>query len=59
MRRHTLLAFPLAVVLMGAQLAVALDNGRGITPPRGWRSWSVKHCPAPLLCYRQNRAWQG
>ena len=31
-----------AVALTGAPRALhALDNGRGITPPRGWRSWDA------------------
>lgn len=27
--------------------AVGLDNGLGITPPRGWRSWNAYDCMAP------------
>ena len=24
--------------------AIALDNGLGVTPPRGWRSWNQFQC---------------
>eukprot|EP00756_Hemistasia_phaeocysticola_P052038 Hpha_TRINITY_DN27228_c0_g1::TRINITY_DN27228_c0_g1_i1::g.140708::m.140708/K07407/E3.2.1.22B, galA, rafA; alpha-galactosidase len=32
------------IVACGAALAAAIDNGLGITPPRGWRSWNQFDC---------------
>ena len=28
-------------ILLGAGVATALDNGRSVTPPLGWRSWNL------------------
>jgi hypothetical protein len=28
-------------VLCGLRPAAAIDNGLGVTPPRGWRSWNL------------------
>ena len=28
------------IIVAGASMAAAIDNGLGLTPPRGWRSWN-------------------
>merc|ERR1719384_2608156 len=33
-----------AVVLCWVAQVVSLDNGLGLTPPRGWRSWNAFDC---------------
>ncbi len=33
--------FRFTVVAAMAASAVAIDNGKGITPPMGWRSWNL------------------
>ena len=33
-----------SVLVSCAMLASALDNGLGLTPPRGWRSWNSYPC---------------
>eukprot|EP01051_Picozoa_sp_SAG22_P017158 SAG22_NODE_2581_length_2419_cov_1.480603_1_plen_159_part_00 len=40
MARPLLAAF---LILLLASGAGAIDNGLGITPPRGWRSWNLFH----------------
>ena len=29
-----------SLALAGAAVALAIDNGKGVTPPMGWRSWN-------------------
>ena len=33
-------AFSVFLFLSGVAHVAAIDNGLGITPPRGWRSWN-------------------
>jgi alpha-galactosidase len=30
-----------ALLASGAGLVMSIDNGKGITPPMGWRSWNL------------------
>jgi alpha-galactosidase len=39
-RRHAVMRLAACAAALAAS-ASALDNGRGITPPRGWRSWDA------------------
>lgn len=32
------------ILLLQAALTLAIDNGIGLTPPRGWRSWNAFDC---------------
>ncbi|CAK0910658.1 unnamed protein product [Prorocentrum cordatum] len=34
---------PLVALTIGSYPASGIDNGLGITPPRGWRSWNLFH----------------
>lgn len=43
MLRHPRRRAVLVAALLGP--TAALDNGKGITPPRGWRSWDGAHRP--------------